>query len=113
MPQFLIDPNLPYRFELWNSEEFVHVFDLNDTWSDEEIWNYAKENELTIVSKDSDFSNKIIAVLPPPRVIHVRIGNMRIQEMHKFLNNNWKMISNSSKENKLTNVYRTKIEGIK
>ena len=112
MLRFLIDANLPYRFSLWNPEEFIHVVDLNDSWSDEEIWIYAKGKELTIVSKDVDFSNKIITALPPPRVIHLKVGNMRIQELHKFLNKNWKKISDTSKDYKLTNVYKTKIEGI-
>jgi predicted nuclease of predicted toxin-antitoxin system len=29
--------------------------DLGNKWEDEEIWNYARENNLTIISKDSDF----------------------------------------------------------
>lgn len=79
MVKFLIDANLPYHFNLWNYDEFIHVGDLDDTWSDEVIWNYAKNNDLTIVSKDSDFSNRIITATPPPRVIHIKIGNMKIQ----------------------------------
>lgn len=55
MPSFLIDVNLPYYFSIWNTDEFIHQKDINDEWSDEKIWNYAKENNLTIISKDSDF----------------------------------------------------------
>ena len=43
MARFIIDANLPYYFGLWNNENYIHVFDLNDTWSDQQIWNYAKE----------------------------------------------------------------------
>ncbi len=112
MPVFLIDANLPYHFGLWNSEDFIHVADLNERWTDEEIWNYAKKNRLTIVSKDADFSNRIIIVEPPPRVIHLRVGNMRITELFTFLNKNWKHITETSEKFKLTNVYLNRIEGI-
>ena len=73
MPKYLIDVNLPYRFGLWNTSEYIHQFDLGDDWSDEQIWDYAKKHNLTIVSKDADFSNKILLKTPPPRVIHIRI----------------------------------------
>ena len=49
MALFLIDANLPYYFSLWNSDDFIHQKDINDEWSDEQIWNYAKENKLTII----------------------------------------------------------------
>jgi hypothetical protein len=38
MKKYIIDANLPYYFDLWNSEEFIHVFDINDEMTDEEIW---------------------------------------------------------------------------
>ena len=67
MAKYLIDVNLPYYFSLWKGKDFVHQRDINDEWDDEQIWNYAKENNLIIISKDSDFSNKILLHTPPPR----------------------------------------------
>ncbi|MBW6480660.1 MAG: DUF5615 family PIN-like protein [Bacteroidales bacterium] len=112
MAKFIIDANLPYLFKLWQNEEFIHVFDLNDSMTDEEIWDYAKKNELTIISKDADFSNKILYKSSPPRVIHIRTGNLRIQELHAFLNEKWDDIIETSRYHKLTNVYKDRIEGI-
>lgn len=66
--KFLIDENLPYRFKLWNTINSVHVFDLDNISSDEEIWLFATQNNLTIISKDADFSDKIITKSPPPKV---------------------------------------------
>ena len=66
MKKYLIDVNLPYYFALWNTDEYIHQFDLGDDWEDEKIWNYAKLHNLTIISKDSDFSNRIILNEPPP-----------------------------------------------
>jgi predicted nuclease of predicted toxin-antitoxin system len=42
-----------------------------------------------LISKDADFSNRIIVKNPPPKVIHIKVGNLKIQELHKFLNDNW------------------------
>jgi predicted nuclease of predicted toxin-antitoxin system len=85
MARFLIDANLPYRFALWQGLEYTHVFDLDDTWPDSEIWRYAKAEGLTIVTKDADFSARAMVSQPPPRVIHLRIGNLRMRDFHKLL----------------------------
>lgn len=67
MPKFLIDENLPHKFSLWDDEEFVHQYELDRIKSDEEIWEYAKNNELTIITKDADFSDRIIFAKPPQK----------------------------------------------
>lgn len=43
MPDFLIDVNLPYHFSLWNNPAYIHQIDINDSWTDFQIWEYAKE----------------------------------------------------------------------
>jgi len=44
--KYLIDANLPYYFGLWNTPDFTHVRDIDDTLSDEQIWVYARQNDL-------------------------------------------------------------------
>lgn len=109
MARFLIDANLPYRFRLWQGPDYVHVFDLNDMWPDSEIWRYAREQRLTIVTKDADFS--ILAILnePPPWVIHLRIDNMKMRELHAFLQRVWPEVNRLSTTHKLVNVYTDRI----
>ena len=48
MIKILIDVNLPYKFSLWDCEQFQHVKEIDDEWSDSQIWKYAKENVLTV-----------------------------------------------------------------
>jgi predicted nuclease of predicted toxin-antitoxin system len=79
VPTYLIDANLPYRFSLWQGPQYVHVFDLNDSWTDLQIWDHARRHNLTIVSKDADFSALAMASDPPPRVVHLRIGNLKFR----------------------------------
>lgn len=113
MAKFLIDANLPYFFSLWNNKNFIHIKDLNDSWSDEQIWEYAKQNELIIITKDADFSLKALYKGVPPKVIHLKFGNLKIQDFHVFIANHWEMIEMSIAENSLINVYIDKIESIK
>ena len=107
MNGFLVDVNLSRRVDVWRSEEFQFVFDIDDTWSDSEIWNYAKSNELTILTKDADFANRIIVSEPPPKIIHFKIGNMRLSAFVSFINARWKTIKLSSEDHKLVSVLAT------
>ncbi len=112
MPKYLIDVNLPHRFSLWNSEDFIHQTYIDDEWTDEQIWEYAKENDLTIITKDADFSNRIIFHEPPPKVIHIRFGNMKMRGFHTALTTIWDDIIDLSETHKLVNVFRDRIEAI-
>jgi predicted nuclease of predicted toxin-antitoxin system len=42
--------------------------------SDAAVWEYAKRHELVIVTKDADFSGRIILSQPLPWVVHIRMG---------------------------------------
>lgn len=110
MAGFLIDVNLPYYFSLWNSPDFTHQKDIDDEWTDEQIWKYAKDNNLTIVTKDADFSNKIVLHTPPPKVIHIRFGNMKMKDFFETLSKVWEDVVELNNEFKLVTVYHDRIE---
>jgi len=110
MPRYLIDAKLPYRFSLWHGDPFLHVFDLGDNMQDSAIWNYARDNNLTIVSKDADFSDRIMLSEPPPRIIHLRIGNMRLRDLFSFLQRIWPQVEELSVSSKLVIVRPSLIE---
>jgi len=59
MPRYLIDVNLPRYFSVWNTDDYVHQADIDMRKADEDIWLAARENGYIIISKDSDFSNRI------------------------------------------------------
>jgi predicted nuclease of predicted toxin-antitoxin system len=110
MPRFLIDANLPYRFAIWRGPDCQHVFDINDAWSDGEIWRYAREHDLVIVSKDADFSDWIMLSEPPPRLVHLRIGNMKMKDFHAFMRRVWPVIRELIESHKLLIVHEHSIE---
>jgi predicted nuclease of predicted toxin-antitoxin system len=53
--------------------------------SDDLVWDYAKQHEFTIVSKDSDFFDRSTVSGAPPKVIWVRLGNCSTREMERVL----------------------------
>jgi len=109
---FLIDVNLPRFFSLWNTNQYVHQYDLGDEWSDTEIWKYAELNNLTIITKDSDFSSRILLHNPPPKIIHIRLGNMKMNQFHEVLNALWTEVLKLNEDYKLVNVFSDRIEGV-
>jgi predicted nuclease of predicted toxin-antitoxin system len=68
---FLFDQNLPQRVSIKSSLPIEHVSSLGSQPSDTEIWNYAKAHDLVIVTKDTDFADRVQSTNPPPRVVHL------------------------------------------
>jgi predicted nuclease of predicted toxin-antitoxin system len=112
MFKFLIDVNLPFHISIWNSSEYIHQKNIDDKWKDAEIWQYAKDRNLTIITKDIDFSNQILFHNPPPKVIHIRYGNMKMKPFNEAISNVWKDILEMNSNHKLVNVFIDRIEGI-
>ena len=113
MKGYLFDENLPSNIQFTTKFSVTHVSTLGQSLSDTQIWEYATQNDLAIVSKDVDFSDRIIIALPPPRVIHLRFGNMRKNDFHLFLANMWPMIEERIPHHRLINVYIDRIETVK
>lgn len=64
---------------------------LSDT-DDIEIWNYAKKNDLTIVTYDQDYFEISLFYESPPKIVWIKSGNLTNKELAKLLINNKKTI---------------------
>jgi predicted nuclease of predicted toxin-antitoxin system len=113
MPRYLIDANLPRWFSQWNSPDYVHQHELDPTQHDALIWDYAKERGLTIITKDSDFSSRILISEPPPKVIHIRFGNMDMRSFHKAIVHCWDEVLLMNADHKLVIVHVDRLEGVR
>lgn len=80
---------------------------------DTEIWQYAKDKKLVIVTKDADFSDRLMLDFSPPKVVHLRVGNIRKREFHQFLARIWPEVEALVIEHKLVNVYLDRIEAFR
>lgn len=113
MKGFLFDENLPAQIQFEPSFPITHVAILGKSPSDSQIWKYAEQNDLAIVTKDADFSDRIIVTTAPPQVIHLRFGNMRRKNFHDFLEKVWPEIEVLSTDHRLINVYLDRIDVVK
>ncbi len=112
MARFLLDANLPYYFSLWRGEDYLHLKDIDDTMPDSRVWTLAKERNLTIVTKDADFADRAMLQPPPPRVIHIRLGNLKMRDFHGKLTAVWPDICDLSERFRLVQVFEDRLEGI-
>lgn len=89
MVRLLLDQMLPARLGASLSgpfEEVLHVRPLDlGTATDAEVRRYAREQALTIVTKDADFQTLLALHGPPPRVIWLRLGNATSAAMESCL----------------------------
>lgn len=65
-----------------------------------------------IVTKDSDFSARIILSDPPPRVVHLRFGNPRLAAFHDRFAAVWPQVETLLTDHKLINVFADRIEAV-
>jgi predicted nuclease of predicted toxin-antitoxin system len=112
MKGYLFDENLPARLQFSPKLPIVPVSKTGRNPSDSQIWEYARKHDLVIVSKDADFSDRIITHSPPPRVVHLRFGNLRRNEFHDLLARVWPQVETLLKSHKLVNVFADRLEGI-
>ena len=75
-------------------QESVHVSEVGlDTATDDEVWKYARDNDLAIASKDRDFNDLAILRGFPPKVIWLQIGNCTTGQIELLLRAHQQAIS--------------------
>jgi predicted nuclease of predicted toxin-antitoxin system len=109
---YLLDENLPTRLRFTPSLPVIHATELGPMPTDSQVWEHARTHNLVIVTKDADFSHRILASTPPPRVIHQRFGNLRRSEFHELLARVWPRIEALSRTHKLVNVEHDRIVAV-
>ena len=87
--KLLLDQNISRKLvkeleDLFPGSNHVYLLDLHKA-SDEEIWNYARDNGFTIVTQDSDFHERSLVYGYPPKVIWLRIGNISTKNIKRLL----------------------------
>ncbi len=87
--KLLFDQNLSYRLVSRLQEiypESLHVASLGlDSSGDMDVWQYAKANGYTLVTKDSDFNDICTLYDFPPHIIWLRVGNSRVSAAQEVL----------------------------
>jgi predicted nuclease of predicted toxin-antitoxin system len=112
MKGYLFDGNVPAQLRFSPRLPIFLLSKVDRNPSDTQIWEFARKHDLVIVSKDADFSDRIITKSPLPWVMHLRFGNLSRDEYHAFLARHWRQIEKLLKSHKLVNVYADRIERV-
>jgi len=112
MRGYLFDENLPSRVRFTPVFPVFGIAVIGKNPTDSQVWDFAREQDLVIVTKDADFSHLIILHTPPPRVVHLRFGNLRRHAFHDYLARVWPQVERLITDHKLVNVYRDRVEAI-
>jgi predicted nuclease of predicted toxin-antitoxin system len=110
---FLFDENLPRRLTFTPSLPVIWSTVLGPSPSDTALWKHGCDNALVIVTKDADFSDRIMLADPPPWIVHLRFGNLRRKEFHALMAKMWPHIEALLPANKLVCVYGDRIESFR
>jgi predicted nuclease of predicted toxin-antitoxin system len=100
MKLLLFDQNLSPRLvdrlaDIYPNSVHVFALGLGDAM-DIDIWQFARDNDYMIVTKDADFSEFGIIKGFPPKIIWIRRGNCSTQDIENILRENFSAISELS-----------------
>lgn len=90
--RLLIDENLPVTLADLLPVECFHATKFGRNQSDHELWIAAREQDLVILTRDTDFFDRLMIEGPPPKVVWVRLGNLRRRELEVGLVDMWATI---------------------
>jgi len=97
--KLLLDENLSRRIIPFIEAAFPESSQIAllgmESFSDRAVWEFARENNFVIVTKDADFYEMSTLYGHPPQVIWLRSGNVKKSEITQTLLNNQELIEKS------------------
>jgi predicted nuclease of predicted toxin-antitoxin system len=87
--KLLFDQNLSYKLprkldDIFPKSSQVKLLGMEEA-EDSMIWEYARQNGFTLVSKDSDYSEWSALLGHPPKVIWLRCGNRPTSHIERLI----------------------------
>ena len=103
--KLLFDQNLSPRLaeelaDLFPGSTHVQALGLSQSL-DTPLWDFARNNEFVIVTKDVDFSDRSAMLGHPPKVIWVRLGNCSTSEIEAALRAQYERIESFNADENL------------
>ena len=67
---------------------------------------------MIIVTKDADFSVRVMLSSPSPRVVHIRLGNVSLRALHARLTGVWPWVVENAGKYALISIWPDRIETV-
>jgi predicted nuclease of predicted toxin-antitoxin system len=90
-----------------------HATAISEQPSDLALWEYARRNNLVIVTKDADFFDLLAMRGSPPRVVWVRTGNLRRIDLERLMEARWSDIRTMLDSADLVVVHPDRLEALR
>jgi predicted nuclease of predicted toxin-antitoxin system len=109
--KFILDAHIPPSLcKIIDSfgHEAVHSSELpnaNES-TDSEIISYAVENEMIVVTKDSDFYYRFITNRMPPRLLLIKTGNIKTRELKSLFVQKFNKIILAFQDHSLVEIHK-------
>ena len=113
MIRFLIDENLPATLLDKLTVPTMHATDLGSQPTDDSLWEYARREGWTLLTKDADFFDRIILYGSPPKVVWLRTGNLRRSVLDDLIVGRMPRIMNLLVEADLVEVHDDRLESFR
>lgn len=112
MNNYLVDVNLPKYFRFFNRPNFQFVSDIDLRLSDTDIWQYAIENQLVILTKDTDFYHRSLAANQKPKIVFFKLGNTTLSQLSQYFEQNWLIIEEALSKHALIIALPNRIDAL-
>ncbi|MEM1290642.1 MAG: DUF5615 family PIN-like protein [Cyanobacteria bacterium P01_H01_bin.162] len=96
-----LSPELSNRLRFFSDSLHVREVGMKATINPV-VWDYAKDNDLMIVSKDADMQDLNLVFGNPPKVIWLRLGNCSTLQVENLLRREFKAIKLFYKDKSLS-----------
>jgi predicted nuclease of predicted toxin-antitoxin system len=94
--RFLVDNQLPVGLARWLSSagsDSLHVLDAGlSQATDADIWHYAAEHQLVLISKDQDFFHRAAQPGAVVQLVWIRLGNCRKAHLLAAIEQTWSRV---------------------
>ena len=108
----LIDENLPVNLGMGCAASVVHATQLGARLSDSQLWQEAIKRSCVLVTKDTDFFERILLHGSPPKVIWIRTGNLRRKDLETLFLTHWPKILSLIQNADLVEVFEDRVESL-
>jgi len=110
--RLLIDENLPFALGRRLGVDYIHATEVESRASDSILWEYARGHDLCVLTRDTDFFDRLLLHGPPPKVVWVRLGNLRKRDLIVALEDRWSTIQQHLERSDLIEVYPDRLEAL-
>jgi len=108
----MIDENLPFSLGVRLGVDYVYASQIAEQASDSLLWQRARENDWVVLTRDTDFFDRLLRHGSPPKVIWIRLGNVRKGDLLRMLEERWPAIEQRIRSHDLVEVYADRLEAL-